>query len=159
MTPSARLAYRSAAWRKKARRGVSVWAKPMKFMASVALFAATTAWFVGLLPEARRRARPVRLIVWTLVIAGTLEVGYISLQAALGQPSHYNRADSVHKLLYMVMGLLAVSMMLTHPLLAWQIARRGHPPCSHSSSRTLNCPINCVCTLGGTGSWCDSATA
>ena len=106
-------------------RGVSIWAKPMKFMASVALFAATTAWLVGLLPEARRRARPVRLIVWTLVIAGTLEVGYISLQAALGQPSHYNRADSVHKLLYMVMGLLAVSMMLTQPLLAWQIARHG----------------------------------
>ena len=39
-------------------RGVSVWAKPAKFMASIALFALTTAWFVGPLPAAR--ARPAR---------------------------------------------------------------------------------------------------
>ena len=34
-------------------RGVSVWVKPLKFMSSVALFALSTAWFVGLLPQAR----------------------------------------------------------------------------------------------------------
>ena len=38
-------------------REVGIWAKPLKFMASTALFALTTAWFMGLLPQARRNAR------------------------------------------------------------------------------------------------------
>ena len=29
---------------------------------------------------------------------------------------------------------------------------------AYSSSRTLNCETSCACTLGGTASWCDSAT-
>ena len=32
-------------------REVAIWAKPLKFMLSTAAFAATTAWFVGLLPK------------------------------------------------------------------------------------------------------------
>ena len=63
-------------------RGVNIWAKPAKFMASLSLFAISTAWFVGLLPPAQRRSRSVRLVVWTIVVAGAAEVGYISLQAA-----------------------------------------------------------------------------
>ena len=106
-------------------RGVSVWAKPMKFMASLALFSATTAWFFDLLPTSRKRAWPLRALVWTLVVASVLEVGYISLQAGLNQASHYNRTDLLHTLLYPVMGLLALSLMLTQPLLAWQIVRHG----------------------------------
>ena len=106
-------------------RGVSVWAKPMKFMASLALFSATTAWFFDLLPTSRQRAPALRVLVWTLVVASLLEVGYITLQAGLGQASHYNRTDLLHTLLYPVMGLLALSLMLTQPLLAWQIVRHG----------------------------------
>ena len=106
-------------------RGASVWAKPMKFMASLALFSATTAWFFDLLPTSRKRARALRVLVWTLVVASVLEVGYITLQAGLGQASHYNRSDLLHTLLYPVMGVLALSLMLTQPLLAWQIARHG----------------------------------
>lgn len=106
-------------------RGASVWAKPMKFMASLALFSATTAWFFDLLPSSRQRAPALRVLVWTLVLASLLEVGYITLQAGLGQASHYNRTDLLHALLYPVMGLLALSLMLTQPLLAWQIVRHG----------------------------------
>ena len=106
-------------------RGVSVWAKPMKFMASLALLSATTAWFFDLLPASRKRARVLRVLVWTLVVASPLEVGYISLQAGLNQASHYNRVDLLHTLLYPVMGLLALSLMLTQPLLAWQIVRHS----------------------------------
>jgi hypothetical protein len=108
-------------------RGVSVWVKPLKFMASFALFAASTAWFIGLLPEARRASRPVRIIVWTVAIAGLLEVGYITWQAAFGQASHYNFSDALHIALYNTMGALAVAMMLTQPVLAWHIARHGRP--------------------------------
>ena len=106
-------------------RGVSIWAKPAKFMASLSLFAISTAWFIGLLPPAPRRSRSVRLVVWTILVAGVAEVGYISLQAALGQASHYNVNDRWHLLAYQLMGLGAMSLMLTQPLLAWQIVRHG----------------------------------
>jgi hypothetical protein len=67
-------------------REVGIWAKPLKFMASTALFALTTAWFMGLLPQARRNAPVSRTVVWTLVWTSLFEVVYISLQAALGAP-------------------------------------------------------------------------
>ena len=107
--------------------GVNVWAKPLKFMLSLALFAATTGWFFDLLPAARRQARPARLIVWTIVVAGMGEVAYISLQAALGQASHYNLGDRTHALMYQLMGAGALSLMLTQLLLAHQIARHARP--------------------------------
>ena len=106
-------------------RGVSIWAKPLKFMASLSLFAISTAWFMGLLPAAQRARTALRLVVWTIVIAGTAEVAYISLQAALGQASHYNTSSLFHKVAYQLMGLGALSLMLTQPLLAWQIAKHG----------------------------------
>jgi hypothetical protein len=108
-------------------RGVNVWAKPAKFMASIALFAITTAWFVGLLPEARRRARPVRVMVWMLLLTGGAEIAYITFQAALGQASHYNFTSRLHMLAYQVMGAGALLLTATQLVLAQQIARHGDP--------------------------------
>jgi hypothetical protein len=108
-------------------RGVNVWVKPLKFMASVGLFAITTAWFIGLLPEARWRSVPVRVVAWVIVGCGGAEVAYITLQAALGQASHYNFSDALHIALYSAMGAGAMAMTATQPLLAWQIARHGRP--------------------------------
>lgn len=106
-------------------RGVNVWMKPLKFMASVGLFAITTAWFVGLLPESRWHSRPVRVVAWVIIVCGGFEIAYIVLQAALGEASHYNFSDALHIRLYSLMGLGALAMTATQPLLAWQIARHG----------------------------------
>jgi len=108
-------------------RGASFWAKPLKFMASISLFAFSTAWFIGLLPPEQRRSRAIRLVVWTIVVAGTLEVAYISLQAALGQASHYNVASRLHAAAYQLMGVGAMSLMLTQLVLARQVARHARP--------------------------------
>ncbi|WP_425261741.1 hypothetical protein ACPOLB_12760 [Rubrivivax sp. RP6-9] len=108
-------------------RGVNVWVKPLKFMASLALFAWTTAWCVGLLPAARRRSRAVAVVAWTIVVAGSFEIVYITLQAALGEASHYNVGDPLHGGLYTLMGAAALLMTATQPLLAWQIHRHGRP--------------------------------
>jgi hypothetical protein len=108
-------------------RGVNVWVKPAKFMASIALFAATTAWFIGLLPPAQRRSRAMRFVVWAIVIAGSAEVAYISLQSALGQPSHYHVGDRLHAVAYQLMGVGALTMMVTQLVLARQIARHAIP--------------------------------
>jgi hypothetical protein len=106
-------------------RGVNVWVKPLKFMAAMALFSLSTAWFIGLLPEARRRARVVRFIVASIVGAGVFEVGYITVQAALGQASHYNFSDLAHLVLYQLMGAGALLLCATQGVLAVQISRHG----------------------------------
>lgn len=104
-------------------RGVNVWVKPLKFMVSIALFSASTAWFAGLLPKAVREGRMMSVLVWTLIGAGAFEAGYITLQAALGQASHYNLSDLLHRLLYQAMGAGALAMTATQPVLAWLIVR------------------------------------
>lgn len=106
-------------------RDANIWWKPLKFLLSLGAFSLTTAWFVGLLPEARRRARPVRVVVATIVAAGAFEIAYIVLQAALGQASHYNVGDALHGTLYRLMGIGAVSLCLTQPVLALEIVRHG----------------------------------
>jgi hypothetical protein len=106
-------------------REVAIWAKPLKFMASTALFAVTTAWFVGLLPEPLRRSPAVRGLAWTVVLTATFEVGYISLQAALGAGSHHNVGDRLHATLFMLMAAAAVMLTATQVVLAWLIARHS----------------------------------
>jgi hypothetical protein len=108
-------------------RDVNVWVKPMKFMLSVAITALTTAWFAPLLPDAVRRGRAFGLLAWTLIATGGLEVAYITVQAALGQASHYNVGDPFHALMYTLMGFGAVVLTATQPWLAWLIWRHGRP--------------------------------
>lgn len=106
-------------------RGVNVWVKPLKFLASTGLFALTTAWFVGLLPPQRRRDGVVRVVAATIIAMALFENGYIVWQAALGEASHYNFADRFHIAMYQAMGAGAVLMTLTQPLLAWHIVRHA----------------------------------
>lgn len=109
-------------------REVGVWTKPLKFMLSTALFAATTAWFVGLLPPAVRAGSTVRLLVWTLVGTSLFEVAYITWQAAQGEASHYNVADPWHAALFGLMALAAVGLTATQAALACLIARHAAQP-------------------------------
>jgi uncharacterized membrane protein len=106
-------------------RGVNVWMKPLKFMASVGLFAITTAWLIGLLPQARWHSRSVHAVAWVIIGFGGAEIVYIVLQAALGEASHYNFSDTLHIRLYSLMGLGALAMTATQPVLAWLIVRHG----------------------------------
>jgi hypothetical protein len=106
-------------------RGVSVWAKPLKFLASLGLFSISTAWFIGLLPPERRTSGAVRAIVATILIAGGFEIVYITLMAALGQASHYNLGNAMYAALYTAMGLGALSLTATQPVIAWLIVRHG----------------------------------
>jgi hypothetical protein len=111
-------------------RGVNVWVKPMKFMLSIAVFALTTAWFIGYLPAAQRAARGVRAVVAMIVLAGGFEAVYITLQAALGQGSHYNVGDPFHAVMYGLMGAGALVLTASQPLLAWQLHRHRDPSLS-----------------------------
>ena len=113
-------------------RGANVWIKPMKFALSIALLALTTAWFIGHLPAGRRASRATDWIVWLLIGSGSFELAYITVQAALGQGSHYNVGDAWHATLYTLMGIGAIVLTATQPMLAWQLYR--HPDPSRSAA-------------------------
>ncbi|MEN9629332.1 MAG: hypothetical protein RJA10_2559 [Pseudomonadota bacterium] len=108
-------------------RGVNVWVKPIKFMLASALLALTTAWFATHLQAAALRGRALRALSWTLIVSAGFEVLYITLQAALGQASHYNVGDAFHGLMYSLMGLFAMTLTATQPWLAWLLWRHGQP--------------------------------
>ena len=106
-------------------RGANVWIKPMKFSLSIAVLALTTAWFIGHLPRERRSAPGVRAVVAIILVAGSFELAYITLQAGLGQASHYNVGDPLHALMYTLMGIGALVLTASQPLLAWQLHRHA----------------------------------
>jgi len=106
-------------------RGANLWVKPIKFALAIALLALTTAWFIGHLQPAHRRSRAVDRIVWLLIGTGTFELAYITLQAAIGQGSHYNVGDALHGTMYTLMGLGALGLTATQPMLAWQLRRHA----------------------------------
>lgn len=108
-------------------RGANVWLKPMKFLLSVGLFALTTAWLVGHLQAGARHLRAVTVMVWVLIGSGTFELVYITVQAALGQGSHYNIGDIFHSVMYALMGIGAMSLTATQVVLAWLLIRHGDP--------------------------------
>jgi hypothetical protein len=108
-------------------RGVNVWVKPIKFMLASALLAVTTAWFATHLQVVAQRGRALRALSWTLIVSAGFEVVYITLQAALGQASHYNVGDAFHGLMYSLMGLFAMTLTATQPWLAWLLWRHGQP--------------------------------
>ena len=117
-------------------RGVNVWVKPMKFMAASAVLALTTAWFAAHLQGPARQGGALRLLSWTLIVSATFEVVYITLQAALGQASHYNVGDAFHGAMYGLMGLFAMTLTATQPWLAWLLWRHGDrslPPAYRAS--------------------------
>jgi hypothetical protein len=113
------------AFDERTTREVGVWAKPLKFMASTALFSLSTAWFMDLLPESVRTSPANRAMAWTVILTSAFEVAYISIQAALGAPSHYNVADRFHAAMFGLMAVAAVMLTGTQAFLAWQIFVHG----------------------------------
>lgn len=126
-------------------RGTNVWLKPMKFALSIGVLALTTAWFAGHLAAERRASRAMDWIVWLLIGAGSFELAYITLQAALGQGSHYNVGDMLHATLYTLMGLGAVVLTATQPMLAWQLYR--HPDEARPAAYRLSVLLGLVLTF------------
>jgi hypothetical protein len=108
-------------------RGANVWIKPIKFSLSIGLLALTTAWFIGHLQSTKRRGPAIDRIVWLLIGAGSFELAYITLQAALGQGSHFNVGDAFHGTMYTLMGIGALGLTATQPMLAWQLHRHADP--------------------------------
>ena len=104
--------------------GVSVWVKPAKFLSSVGIFALTAAWLFGCVRPERRSSRPMRAVVFLIVVAGSFELAWIAWQGANGLESHFNNDTALYSVMYSLMGLFAVLLLGTTLPLAWEIGRR-----------------------------------
>lgn len=105
--------------------GVSTWAKPLKFQASLALHFATLALVAHLLPAWRRRSPLFRGTVTVSTAAGLFEIGWIMLQAARGRASHFNDATALEAGMYALMGIGAL-LLVAAPFLLSLFMLRDH---------------------------------
>ncbi len=102
-------------------REVGIWAKPMKFLAGTALFAATTVVLSRLVSPQVGHGRAFQGITALVIVTSFFEVAYISFQAALGEGSHYNTRDTWHAMLFGLMAVAAVGLVASQAWLAWEI--------------------------------------
>ncbi|MDQ7803805.1 hypothetical protein Q5425_08675 [Amycolatopsis sp. A133] len=95
--------------------GAPIWAKPLKFAVSGALYFATWSRLVSLLPRFRRTAAWLTNL---LVLIFAAEYVLLVFQAARGHASHFNNATPQDALIYnvmgkMIMGLWVATLVLT----------------------------------------------
>jgi hypothetical protein len=91
--------------------GVSVWVKPAKFALSLAVYFATLLVFAQLVRPEFFHRRAGRTLVGVTVVAAVGEILYITVQATLGQASHFNTNSSFHAAMYSLMGLGATVLV------------------------------------------------
>ena len=106
-------------------QGISVWIKPLKFHAALAIYLLTLGAFARFAsPELR--GRPWwRWHERAVVLAVVLELIWIGGAAALGTASHFNDSTPLASALYSVMGVAAFLLTSATATLAWAIHR--HP--------------------------------
>ena len=103
--------------------GAPAWLKPAKFSASVAIYAATTAWILTVLPAERGLRRAGHLMGVLLI----LEVGLIVVQVVRGTTSHFNVATPLDAGLFRIMGAMIATVMLATMYILWRAARVDLP--------------------------------
>ena len=103
--------------------GASVWAKPLKFESSLALYFITLALLAGYLPAKTRLRASWRWATLFAVASGVIEVIYILLQGARGRASHYNFETPIESAMYGLMGVGAVILVAVSFYLGWLLYR------------------------------------
>lgn len=105
--------------------GVSVWEKPAKFFLSLSLQMATLAYGLTLLPANARQTFPIRTATIIFLAAAIGEMIYITFRAARGEASHFNETTPIAGILYLMMGLGAVTLAATTSFLGWRILKQA----------------------------------
>lgn len=126
-------------------REVSIWAKPMKFMAATALFAWTTVWLANIASQTVIHGKPFKWIVGLIIATSLFEVSYITFRAAQGVGSHYNTSDLWSAALFGLMALAAAGLTASQAWLAVEIWRE--PRSGPMSVATLGVVIGLLLTF------------
>lgn len=103
--------------------GANVWHKPAKFFFSLAVQLATVAWALSLVAVEVRQRRSIRLAVWLMIGAAWFEQAYMVFRAARGEASHFNNGDLFAQVAYALMGLGALTLVVTAAWIGFVIWR------------------------------------
>lgn len=106
---------------------ISVWSKPLKFQASLALMLGTLLLLLPLIESRTRAGRGVWLASLTAVVTASGEILYITLQAARGRASHFNDSTPFEAMAYSVMGAGAALLVLSSLVIGVYILMRPRP--------------------------------
>ncbi len=87
--------------------GANVWFKPFKFAASSVLYLAAMIWYCAYIPHFN-----AAVFTWANIIFFVFENGYIGIQAARGQASHFNLSTRLYSTLFACMGAAATGIAL-----------------------------------------------
>ena len=90
----------------------NVWAKPMKFSISLALHLATLAFVMHFLSASMQTNAVLMGLAVASVIAAIGELGYITIQAARMEVSHFNVGTPFHAAMYSLMAFGAVVLVV-----------------------------------------------
>jgi hypothetical protein len=86
----------------------SVWLKPFKFEISLAIHAASLALVIRCLSPSFRQGNGMLIVAMAFLAACTVEMGWIILQAARAQQSHFNLTTPFNSFMFSVMAFMAV---------------------------------------------------
>lgn len=89
---------------------VNVWMKPAKFMISLSLYMLNLALFARYLPAGMTAQRSYRMYSSFVVLCILAEMIWIGGAAAMGVGSHFNRSTPELAVLYILMGVVAISL-------------------------------------------------
>jgi hypothetical protein len=104
--------------------GAAVWMKPLKFALSFAVLFGTIALIEPRLSAPVRKGWPLCLVGWVMAAAFLSEMTYMTYQAALAEPSHFNTGTPFHRFMYeVVMGGGAVALVLSIAAVGWIVKR------------------------------------
>jgi hypothetical protein len=129
--------------------GASVWAKPAKFHLSVAINCAMLAWAATLLEPAVAKSRSILAASALFVSCGGLELVYIALQAARGEASHFNSASPLYRALYAMMGVGAVTMLVSSGYIGARVLRRPNAESNPVLTRAVGLGLLVGAIVGG----------
>jgi hypothetical protein len=102
--------------------GANRWVKPMKFAASVAVYAWTLGWYLGYL---RSNPASVRVVSCGVAFCMGVEIACVVLQAARGKVSHFNTDPGFDGAVFSVMGILIVAntLLVIYTLVLFCVSR------------------------------------
>lgn len=101
--------------------GAPIWAKPLKFGVSFAVYAVTLAWMLSLLqrPRLQRLGRRTGTV---LAVASSVEMAAIVLQVIRGRQSHFNESTPFDAAVYAAMGGTVVVIFTCAVIVAVAVA-------------------------------------
>ncbi|PPH83881.1 hypothetical protein [Rathayibacter sp. AY1D9] len=100
--------------------GQPLWGKPLKFCLSIALYAVTLAWLIGLVPRRRRLARALGTVA---AVGLAVEMVVIGGAALVGERSHFDVSTPLHAALWASMAVSIMVVWLATLVLAALLAR------------------------------------